>query len=325
MKLSIIIALYNTEKYIEKCIRSIYNKSTLKLRDFEVIVINDGSTDKSQTIVENLMREFPNIQLINKENGGQSSARNIGFDLAKGDYFFCLDSDDSIEANRLEEMLNYCSEFDLDILSFNFIRISESNLLLPRGKENYKTIESVLTGGEFLNKFSISGSMWRYFYRTALIKKNKLSLIEGIFHEDEEFVIQVLSYAKRVKYVAIPFYNYLTREDSTVNNKALEHRVKLLNDIITVAESLNIRLLDLNEGEATFKGVAKKKEQLMVSVFLRMKKEKIPKSETKIIIESLKNKGLYPVKIRYSNYKFKMASVLLNNSTFINTVFNKFN
>lgn len=322
MKLSIIIALYNTDKYIEKCIRSIYDKATLKDEEFEVIVINDGSTDKSQIIVENLMREFSNILLINKENGGQSSARNIGFDLAKGAYIFCLDSDDSIAADRLEEMLSHCSEFDLDILSFNFIRISESNQLLPRGKDNYKPLESVLTGGEFLNKFTISGTMCRYFYRTALVKRNNLRLIEGIFHEDEEFVVQILSYAKRVKYVAIPFYSYLIRENSTVNNSALPHRIKLLNDIITVAESLNRRLLGLEEEEASLKGVAKKKEQLLVSVFLRMKKERIPKNEVDIIIERMINKGLYPIKIRYSNYKFKTAAILLNNSTFVNTVFN---
>src|SRR5690606_24862994 len=84
MKLSIIIALYNTEKYIEKCIRSIYLNNTLSLNEFEVIVINDGSTDNSQIIVEDLKNDFTNIILINKENGGQSSARNIGFKIAKG-------------------------------------------------------------------------------------------------------------------------------------------------------------------------------------------------------------------------------------------------
>src|SRR5690554_1785104 len=126
MKLTIIIALYNTEQYIEKCIRSVYLNNKLPLSNFEIIVINDGSTDKSQNIVENLQIEYSNIILINKENGGQSSARNRGFKIAKGKYIFCLDSDDFIVAPEMVEALSYCMEKNLDMLPLFYQRYTEN-------------------------------------------------------------------------------------------------------------------------------------------------------------------------------------------------------
>lgn len=321
MKLSIIIALYNTEKYIEKCIRSIYDKNSLSIDSFEVIVINDGSTDEGPSIVEKLQEEFSNIQLINKENGGQSTARNIGFDVAKGEYIFCLDSDDSIEAERIQELLEVCYSFDLDLLGINFIRVSESGALLPRGKEYYSETPNVQTGGEFLNIYTISGAMCMYFYRTSIIKDNNLRLIEGIYHEDEEFVVQFLSHANRVKYVDVHFYNYLIRQTSTINKINIEHRIKLLNDIISVVKSLENRLLTVDKNTIVYSGIAKKKEQLLISVFLRMRTEKIPKNEVYEIISLLKSEKLYPITVKYANYKFKLATIFLNNSFFIKTIY----
>lgn len=323
MKLSIIVALYNTEKYIEKCIRSIYKNNNLSQESFEVIVVNDGSTDNSAYIVEELQKEFSNIQLINKKNGGQSTARNIGITLSKGDYIFSLDSDDSINAEKLEEMLEICTRLKLDALSFDFQRISESGDLLPRGKVTYVENKGTLTGGEFLNKFTASGTMWQYFYRAEIIKNNKIKLIEGIYHEDEEFVIQFLSYSSRVKYVPIVFYNYLIRADSTINGRNTDHRLKLLNDIIIVIQSLNNRLRNIENDTLIYYGILKKKEQLLVSIFLRMRKDRVSRKEINKLIDLLKQQGDYPVKITQSNYRFKTFAVLINNSFFKRIFYNR--
>lgn len=323
MKLSIIIALYNTERYIEKCIRSIYKNSNLSQECFEVIVINDGSTDNSPYIVKKLQKEFLNIRLINKKNGGQSTARNIGFALANGDYIFCLDSDDSINAEKIEEMLELCIGLKLDMLSFNFQRISESGKLLPKGKNGYIEERNILTGGEFLNKFTISGAMCRYFYRTEVLRKNGLKLIEGIYHEDEEFVIQFLSYSNRVKHVSIVFYNYLIRGDSTVNNRNVSHRLKLLSDMFIIIQSFDNRLRGIEENTLVYFGILKKKEQLLVSIFLRMKKDKISRNEVYKMIDLMKQENFYPIKLIKSNYKFKSFAILLNNSFFIRIFYNQ--
>src|SRR5690606_2197423 len=261
MKLSIIIALYNTEKYIEKCLRSIYLNNQLPLNEYEVIVINDGSSDKSREIVEELLIEFSNIILLNKENGGQSSARNRGFSIAKGEYIFCLDSDDSVEARKMVNALNYCKDKSLDMLTIFYQRFTEENYLLPSKKDIYPIIDKPITGGQFLNKFGISGCMWRYFYKTSIIKDNELYLTEGIYHEDEEFIIKFLSYTKRIAYQRHLVYNHLVRSDSTVNKKNKPHRIKLLKDILTVIKHLNLHKDNFKDNEQVYNGISKKIEQ----------------------------------------------------------------
>lgn len=317
MKLSIIIALYNTEKYIEKCIRSVTGQN-LSFEDYEIIVINDGSNDRSQEIVEKLMLEFSTIHLINKENGGQSSARNFGFKKAKGDYIFCLDSDDTIAADSLAILLQKAYSNNLDMLSFFFETISEDGIILPSKRDNYKE-ENVMTGAIFMNKFVVSGTMWRYFFKRSLFFNHNLSLIEGIFHEDEEFIIQALSYSERVQYFKYKFYIYLVRENSTVNNKSVEHRLKLLRDIITVVESLNKRLaqLDSQNDRLLYTGIAKKKEQLLVSICLRLVKENYTIHEIQGIIDLMKCRCLYPLVVTHSTLKFKIISRFLNRKEFL--------
>ena len=292
MKLSIIVALYNTEEYIEKCIRSVYLNNKLALSDFEVIIINDGSKDNSQEIVENLQTEFSNIILINKENGGQSAARNIGFKLAKGEYIFCLDSDDSIRADAMSEALEYCFQKKLDMLPIFFEKYNESFEVLPQKKEIYPVFDEVISGGEFLNRYTISGSMWRYFYKTSLIREKNLILTEGIYHEDEEFIIKFLSYTDRISHQKHLVYNHLVRGNSTVNNKNKAHRIKLLNDIVDVISNLKKHSLAFDPSSAEFMGISKKIEQLTVSMFLRMKEDNLNFNEVKIFQKKLKEIGV---------------------------------
>lgn len=96
MKLSIIVPMYNVEQYIEKCLKSLLNQD-LSRDDYEILIINDGSKDRSKHIVNEYMKNNKNIRMINQKNGGQSKARNTGIDNAKGEYLFFVDSDDYIE------------------------------------------------------------------------------------------------------------------------------------------------------------------------------------------------------------------------------------
>lgn len=324
MKLSIIIALFNTEKFIEKCIRSIYENNNLNINEFEVIVINDGSFDKSQALVELLREEFKNLILINKDNGGQSSARNIGFDLAQGDYIYCLDSDDFINGKELIDALDYCYEEELDMLPIYFNVMSEDYILNKPSKDNYNDYVGCIRGGDFMKRFTISGTMWRYFYKTSIIKDNNLRLLEGVYHEDEEFVLRFLTYVERIGYQRHIVYNYIVRHNSTVNNKSKEHRVKLIKDIVFIIRTLkNHNEKRYKETGVNYEGLNLKIEQLLVSVFLRMKNEKFSLSDVNEIIDLMRESHIFPLIIKDQKFKFKFFSILLNSSVFRYLYFNK--
>lgn len=148
IKVSVIIPAYNVEKYIEKCIRSVINQT---LKDIEIIVINDGSTDNTKKIIENIMSYDKRIILINKKNAGLSSARNSGISVAKGEYIQHIDGDDSFESNGCEELYNFAKEKNLDMAVVSYIAETKegSKILI---KDNLP--ENVIyTGEEYLKYF----------------------------------------------------------------------------------------------------------------------------------------------------------------------------
>lgn len=312
MELSIIIALYNTEKYIKKCIESIYENNNLDTDIFEVIVINDGSQDDSPKIVRELQNNYTNLILLNKENGGQSSARNIGFKRAQGKYIFCLDSDDYVNSFELEKALYFCVEEKLDLLPINLMKYNENQEQLTVNKDNYEVLNEAIDGGEFLTRYVTYGSMCRYIYKKSIIDNNNLYLTEGIYHEDEEFVIKFISYCNLVSYKSHLVYHQIVRSNSTTKNKNIKHRTKLLKDLTIVLVNLNAHRSNFKKDSLEYIGVSKKIEQLLISMFLRMRKDKISKNDKIQIIKQLTSNKLLPIEIEYSNLKFKIFSFFVN-------------
>lgn len=317
MFLSIIIALYNTEVYIEKCIRSIYtDKSGYGMDEFEVIVINDGSNDQGSSIVRKLQNEYANLILIDKENGGQSSARNIGFKLAKGTYIFCLDSDDYVDSIELFKAVKYAGKNNLDLLPVYLRKYDENYFPLKEQVDRYLGLDGIITGGEFLAKFVIYGSMCRYLYKTSVIREHNLQLTEGVFHEDEEFVIKFISFSSRVAYIKSEVYFQVVRSGSTVNNTNRSHRLKLLMDLLVVVDNLNLHRGIFQIGSLEYVGISRKIEQLIISVFLRMKSDKLKFEETIPYIESMTKSHLFPIAVEYLPFRFWLFSKMLNNKIF---------
>jgi len=322
MRLSIIIALYNTEIYIEKCIRSIYAKNNMPMSSFEVLVINDGSTDNSPSIVSQLQEEYSNIVLINKENGGQSTARNVGFNLVKGKYFFCLDSDDFINDLELIKALEICEVEDLDLLPISLKRFDENFNLLKQKEDNYTIFSKPITGGELMNRFVISGSMCRYLYKTTILKTYGLKLTEGIFHEDEEFIVKFISYSKRIIYQKNSVYNQVVRSNSTMNNDNKDHRIRLLNDLTHVIIALKDHRKNFKSSSLEYVGISKKIEQLSISVFLRMKNDNLKFTEIKAFIMILQKADLYPLSATLLPLKFKIGAKFFNCALFNKLYYN---
>lgn len=239
MKFSIIIPVYNTGELVKDLVSDLM---TLNNKQYEVICINDGSTDNSYEKLIELQNEFNDLKVFTKENGGLSHTRNFGIHISQGEYIIFLDSDDTIELVEFEKLLELChSNIDIVHGNFNYTFENNQNKIL-----NKPQIEMEGTGQEVFNKALLQDKMsmiaWANIYRKEFLIKNNLFFKEGIYHEDEEFNLRAFAFAKHVKSTNIYFYNYLQRSNSITNsNLTLEKRFKDILDIYEGISSFLVR------------------------------------------------------------------------------------
>lgn len=221
-KISIIIPAYNVGKYIKKCISSICSQKVDR-RQYEVIIIDDGSQDNTRKKIISLQKDFSNIILICQNNSGPSAARNKGLDVAKGDFIWFVDSDDYVAMDSLHYLLKLLEEHSPDILQFNHKRVQEQqNSQLP--SPSHGMISRHL-GEKFLTQKYFSPMVWLYIYKRELLVNNNLRFLQGLLHEDEEFTPKAIFYAKEVLKVSKVIYYYRKRASSittSTNNLTLK-------------------------------------------------------------------------------------------------------
>lgn len=257
MILSIVVNMYNTAKYMPKCMDSLLEQDILP-SDYEIILVNDGSTDNSLSMAneyQNRSEEselFPKIKIVNQENKGLAAARNAGVDVAEGKYLCFVDPDDYIEKNSLSELLSIMEEKNLDILRFNYQKVDEEYNFLPDHKTeaqfDYST--GVISGIEFLkNRLGVACYVWPYIYRLKLIKSNNIRFIETCYFDDTPWLPRVLQKAKRVECIPVRHQYYLQRQGSMVrtNNidsikRKVDGQIKLL---ILLKEQIKVAVPDV--------------------------------------------------------------------------------
>jgi len=233
MLFSIIIPVYNVEQYLQTCLDFVVAQT---YTDFEVICINDGSTDNSLVLLDNYVMYDSRINVINQQNKGLSAARNAGIRAAKGDYIFFLDSDDWIEPNTLKILAEKQSGEDL--ICFNGRRYFEDGIT----EEPDSGIEdNQLTGWEYYNKYALLPRKFHFvctvlrLYRREYLLKNRLFFEEGIYHEDNLFTPLACYHAQTVKVIPDYLYVYRIREGSITQTT----NVQRLFDMIAVANKLS--------------------------------------------------------------------------------------
>ena len=230
MKFSIVIPVYNVEKYLEQCLNSVLNQT---FTDYELICVNDGSTDNSLEILRNFAEKDARIQVISQENGGLSDARNAGIQAAKGDYIFLLDSDDWITENALEVL--YENIDNQDFIAFNGERFFEDGKTETPDKG---ISEQKLTGWKYYNKYALQGRKFHFvcvvlrLYRREFLIENELFFKKGIYHEDNLFTPVCCYCAENIKVIPDILYVYRIREGSitqTLNKQRIFDTIKIAN------------------------------------------------------------------------------------------------
>lgn len=236
MKVSVIIPVYNVDRYLRQCLDSVLNQS---LKDIEVIVINDGSTDRSLSIIMEYEQRFEQFIFINQMNKGLSASRNIGLRLASGEYVYFLDSDDYLASDALEVFYQEATQHDLDILMFNSTVFYEgSNQIEHSFRQGVP--EEVVTGEQFFKAFysdrSYNAATCCQFYRRNFLIDYSLFFFEGIIHEDELYTFESLLLAKSVKYLPQPLYFRRVHEGSITTSLNKQKKVESLITVVHEAK-----------------------------------------------------------------------------------------
>lgn len=240
MKLSVIVPVYNVEEYIEECIESILNQT---LKEIEIIIVNDGSTDKSMNIVNKFIDS--RIKIVTKQNGGLSSARNAGLKVATGQYIAFIDSDDFLQNHSAyEDMYNIAIKSNVDIVAGNAIwYFGEDNMYaMERNKKLFN--KEVMSINEFLinsiESNRIYAPVWLNIYNREMLIKNDLFFKEGILHEDEHFTPRVMLSTDKIAIYQKEFYVYRQREGSIMNSgKSLKSFQDINSTCIELEEIFN--------------------------------------------------------------------------------------
>lgn len=210
-ELSIIVPVYNVEKYIRPCMESIFRQG-LDDDIFEVIIVNDGSTDNSMEMITDIIQQHNNINVINQENQGLSVARNNGMDIASGDYIQFVDSDDLLIENTVPYLLDKAISSQAKLIVADFIKMNDSEISEYTTKSIQQGNGSVeeLTGKELLARRLHQGfsCVWRTLYRREFLEMNSIRFIPHIYFEDTPFTYQCQSKADKCLRVDWQFIIY---------------------------------------------------------------------------------------------------------------------
>lgn len=239
-KVSVIIPVYNTEAYVEEAVRSIMYQT---LKDIEIIIIDDGSTDNSLPVIKKLALEDDRVKFHVQTNQGLSQTRNYGIKIASGEYIHFMDSDDILAPETFEKCYRACIEKNLDFIFFDADSFSEENstgLLFDYHRTDLFEESKTYTGIDMLDKMldtcRYKASACLNLIKKDFIKEFNLSFYPGVLHEDELFTAQLYFYAQHVSCIQKAFYKRRVRKDS-IMTRAFKYRN--IEGYLTVAKELS--------------------------------------------------------------------------------------
>ncbi len=324
--LTVVIPAYNVEKYIEKCLNSFINLEVL--RDLEIIVVNDGSTDHTAEKVQPFCDKYPSsIQMITKENGGHGSGINCGIAHATGKYFKVVDGDDWVVTENLTNYIKVLKSIDADVVANNYFLVQDGTEKILEEREvaankfhynkEWGFAEAVAEPIIKIHAFTI---------KTEILKENAVKVDEKTFYEDAEYILYPIPFCKSVYYDATPIYMYrLGRNGQSVDMKSMvkrksEHE-KVLNSLLNYYRDhqfiqqyklkyleAGIAMLVENQFQIFLAMAAQDKEKKAEAKRQMVAFDKLIRHDYPDIYEAVKKKSVWA--LRHSNYGLFPVAVI---------------
>lgn len=297
-KLSIVVPIFNVEKYLARCLDSIL----IQARDnVELILINDGSTDNSEAIINTYLEKYQNIKYIKKENSGLSDTRNVGINEATGEYIMFVDSDDYLEKELLNRLEQYM-EKGIEMIKFKAQTATENGKKI---KVMNGPVFDITTGEDAFSKMCFEDELmetaWLYLYKTELLRKNEFKFAKGLYHEDFGLIPLIILKAKTFVSTDICGYNYVQSSSSITREKDYRKTVTKVNHLL---EHYDRIIEEIEKYDITLKTKENVKIFCTNSILLRI--NELKKEDKKQIIKEIKKRKMTQnIKVRNLKQLFK--------------------
>lgn len=252
MKFSFIVPVYNVENYLNKCLNSLISQTS---KDFEIIIVNDGSTDNSQLIIDTYKHNYPNIiKTYQKENGGLSDARNFGVERALGDFIIFVDSDDYIDITLLEKLTNVINiKGSPDVIGFSLAATNGSDDIIGTiQKPEFYNLPGDIALIKLINSKQYFEAACYYAYNRNFWNRNNFKYALGTYHEDFGLTPIILAKASKVTCINFIGYYYYQSQNSITRNNNLQIEEKKANDLLKHFDNISNELQNIKmSSEAT--------------------------------------------------------------------------
>ena len=304
-KISVIVPIYNTEQYLERCLESIV--AQIDKNNIELILVNDGSEDNSEKIINKYLDTYSDIiKYIKKENSGLSDSRNVGMEKATGDYILFIDSDDYIEKDVLIKLKPYIDK-DIEMIKFKAQKVTEDEKKI--GLINGPVFD-ITKGEDAFSKLCFEDGLletaWLYLYKTELLKENGFKYAKSLYHEDFGLTPLVIVKAKSFVSTDVCGYNYVQSSNSITRNQDYEKTYKKMLDLFVHYDNM-IKELEKYDIEQ----INKENVKIFYTNAILLRIEELKKEDRKKIIKEIrKRKMTKNIKVR--NFKQLIKRIILN-------------
>ncbi|MFD0836295.1 glycosyltransferase family 2 protein [Mariniflexile aquimaris] len=234
-KISIIIPMYNVAKYLETCVNSVINQE-IEEKDYEILMINDGSTDNSEEVAKSLASRTPCIKIISQKNKGLGGARNTGIENATGEFLIFLDADDVLFYGSLKNLIQISEKDKLDILEFGANKIDTNGIVLSTIQKD--SHGNIFNGIDYYKQIKYMGSACNKIYRRQFLLENNLWFLEHIYGEDFEFNTRVLFFTNRIRAVSLIGAEFLQTTSSITRSTDKASKEKYLRSFIIILKNI---------------------------------------------------------------------------------------
>ncbi|MRT93456.1 glycosyltransferase [Ancylomarina sp. 16SWW S1-10-2] len=311
IKISIVVPVYNAEKFVQTPLESLLGKQDIDSLEYEIVCVNDGSTDNSLSVLDSYKKRYENVRVVTQKNKGLGGARNTGIDNSKGKYILFVDADDYICDKSLNQLFNKAENGNLDILEFGAQGVSLAGVVKYTSTINMES--DILTGEEYLSKILYMDSACNKLYKRSLLEDNNLKFLERVYIEDIEFNTRAVFCAKRVQAIPNIIGQFVLTEGSITRSAEYKKQLKMMNDMLEVIGIMKKYIhKNVSMESCAFLNLNKRLSFLTTSLLYRSFREAQSLNIQKEILQKLNEIQLYPIHYKTNNTSKDIFRVLVN-------------